>query len=197
MVNINKPEDLNIEDWKQFFLFQFRLVCYLSFSTQHRAHSQNIVRNQPIFRFRSGCSMIVHWLRFLVHWLRFLVQWLRFFVHWLRILLTWLRFFLTLTEVFPCVFLSCKTNARVKLAKTGHGPHSSTLFIICVVQLLFVLFSALFLCKCVPPPGDNPIALNKYSISYLVKSAKPPAYSLRGARWNTYYNVLIFVLWTF
>ena len=31
----------------------------------------------------------------------------------------------TLTEVFPCFFLSCKANARVKLAKTGHGPHSS------------------------------------------------------------------------
>jgi hypothetical protein len=28
--------------------------------------------------------------------------------------------FLTLTEVFPCFFLSCKANARVKLAKTGH-----------------------------------------------------------------------------
>jgi hypothetical protein len=31
----------------------------------------------------------------------------------------------TLTEVFPCFFLSCKANARVKPAKTGHGPHSS------------------------------------------------------------------------
>ena len=31
----------------------------------------------------------------------------------------------TLTEVFPCFFLSCKANARVKLAKTGNGPHSS------------------------------------------------------------------------
>ena len=31
----------------------------------------------------------------------------------------------TLTEVFPCFFLSCKANARVSLAKTGHGPHSS------------------------------------------------------------------------
>ena len=31
----------------------------------------------------------------------------------------------TLTEVFPCFFLSCKANARVHLAKTGHGPHSS------------------------------------------------------------------------
>jgi hypothetical protein len=31
----------------------------------------------------------------------------------------------TLTEVFPCFFLSCKANARVKSAKIGHGPHSS------------------------------------------------------------------------
>jgi hypothetical protein len=31
----------------------------------------------------------------------------------------------TLTEVFPCFFLSCKANARIYLAKTGHGPHSS------------------------------------------------------------------------
>jgi hypothetical protein len=31
----------------------------------------------------------------------------------------------TLTEVFPCFFLSCKTNAWVKPAKMGHGPHSS------------------------------------------------------------------------
>jgi hypothetical protein len=30
----------------------------------------------------------------------------------------------TLTEVFPCFFLICKANARVKLAKTGHGPQS-------------------------------------------------------------------------
>jgi hypothetical protein len=29
-----------------------------------------------------------------------------------------------LTEVFPCFLLSCKANARVKPAKTGHGPHS-------------------------------------------------------------------------
>jgi nitric oxide reductase large subunit len=31
----------------------------------------------------------------------------------------------TQTEVFPCFFLSCKANARVYLAKTGYGPHSS------------------------------------------------------------------------
>jgi hypothetical protein len=33
--------------------------------------------------------------------------------------------------------------------------------IICVVRLLFVLFYVLFVCKCVLPPGDNPIAVNK------------------------------------
>jgi hypothetical protein len=32
--------------------------------------------------------------------------------------------FLTLAEVFPCFFLSCKANARVQLAKTGHVPYS-------------------------------------------------------------------------
>ena len=52
--------------------------------------------------------------------------------------------FLTLTEVFPCFFLSCKADARVKLAKTGHGPHSSRLGVICVL-----LFYVLFVCKCV------------------------------------------------
>ena len=71
--------------------------------------------------------------------------------------------FLTLTEVFPCFSLSCKVNGRVKLAKTGYGPHSSTLVCICVVRLLFVLFYVLFVCKCGLPPGDNPIAVNKYN----------------------------------
>jgi hypothetical protein len=31
----------------------------------------------------------------------------------------------TLTEDFPCFFLSCKANARVKPVMTGHDPHSS------------------------------------------------------------------------
>jgi len=44
-------------------------------------------------------------------------------------------------------FLSCKANARVKLAKKGHGPHSSTLTCICVVRLLFVLFSCYLCCS--------------------------------------------------
>ena len=46
----------------------------------------------------------------------------------------------TMNEGFPCFFLSCKANARVQLAKTGHGPQSSK---------IVVLFYVLFLCKCV------------------------------------------------
>jgi hypothetical protein len=71
-------------------------------------------------------------------------------------------------EVFPWFSLSCKANAKVKLAKTGHGQHSSrfvicvVLFVIRVVLLLIVLFYVLFMCKCVLPPGVNPIAVNKY-----------------------------------
>jgi hypothetical protein len=72
--------------------------------------------------------------------------------------------YLILTEVFPCFFLSCMANAKIKLAKTGHGPHFSTL-VICVVRLLFVLFYVLFVCKCVLLPGDNP-QLQLINISY-------------------------------
>ena len=50
---------------------------------------------------------------------------------------------------FPCFFLSCKANARIKLAKTGHGPHSSELVVICVVLLLFVLFCCYLCCSVV------------------------------------------------
>jgi len=74
--------------------------------------------------------------------------------------------FLTWTDVFPCFFLSCKANARVKLAKSGHVLHSSTLVCICVVRLLFMLFHVLSVCKCVLPPCDNPIAVNKYIKGY-------------------------------
>jgi hypothetical protein len=73
---------------------------------------------------------------------------------------------LTLTEVFPFFFLSCKANARVKFVKTGHGPHCSTVVVICVVHLLFVLFCVLFVCKCVLAPGDNPVAVSKYIYQY-------------------------------
>jgi hypothetical protein len=64
--------------------------------------------------------------------------------------------------LFFFFFLSCKANARVKLTKTGHGPHFTTLVCICVVRLFYVVF----VCKCVLPPGDNPVAVNKYITSY-------------------------------
>jgi len=52
----------------------------------------------------------------------------------------------TLTEVFPCFFLSCKANVRVKPAKTGHGP---SLFLIFVsFYVLFVLCRSVY-CFCV------------------------------------------------
>ena len=47
-----------------------------------------------------------------------------FLLLWLCILIVCLCM-ATLTEVFPCFFLSCKANARVKPAKMGHGPHTS------------------------------------------------------------------------
>ena len=55
----------------------------------------------------------------------------------------------TLTEGFPCSFLSCKANARVKPAKTGHGPHSSKIFVVVLYIACFVSFYVLFVCKCV------------------------------------------------
>ena len=50
-----------------------------------------------------------------------------------EVYLTLTEVFLTLTKVSLCFFLSFKANARVKLAKTGHGPHSSKLVVIGVV----------------------------------------------------------------
>jgi len=50
---------------------------------------------------------------------------------------------------FPCFFLSCKANARVWLAKTGHGPHSSQKCCVVLYIVCFVSFCVLFVCKCV------------------------------------------------
>ena len=55
----------------------------------------------------------------------------------------------TLTEVFPSFLLGCKANARVILAKMGHGPHSSKIVVVVVCIVCFVLFYVLFVCKCV------------------------------------------------
>jgi len=41
-----------------------------------------------------------------------------------EVFLTLAEVFLTLAEVFSCFFLSCKANARVYLAKTGHDSRS-------------------------------------------------------------------------
>jgi len=51
----------------------------------------------------------------------------------------------SLTEVFPAFFLSCNANARVSSAKTGHGPHSSKLFVLFYV--LFVVCRSVY-CVC-------------------------------------------------
>ena len=58
----------------------------------------------------------------------------------------------TLTEVFPCFFLSCKANSRVKPAKTGHGPALFPVFVLfyiffCVVLPIFVLFYVVLCCS--------------------------------------------------
>ena len=52
----------------------------------------------------------------------------------------------TLTEVFLCFFLSCKANAWVKTAKTGHGPHCCKIFVLFYV--LFALRPSVY-CLCV------------------------------------------------
>ena len=70
----------------------------------------------------------------------------------------------TLTEVFPCFFLSCKANARVNLAKTGHGPHFPKLLCCSMYCLFCVVLCIVCVSMCtVPlPPSGNPIAVNKY-----------------------------------
>jgi hypothetical protein len=43
----------------------------------------------------------------------------------------------TLTEVFPCFFLSCKANARVKTRKDGARPAPFQYFLCCSMYCLF------------------------------------------------------------
>jgi len=52
----------------------------------------------------------------------------------------------------------------------GHTCNFVHYLVLCIVY--FVLFYVLFVCKCVLPPGDNPIAVNKYIISYIISSMK-------------------------
>jgi hypothetical protein len=51
---------------------------------------------------------------------------------------------------------------RVCLRHDGQFSCTIRRIVVICVRLLFVLFCVLFVCKCVLPPGDNPIAVNKY-----------------------------------
>ena len=84
----------------------------------------------------------------------------------------------TLTEVFPCFFLGCKANARVLLAKTGHGPHSSKIVVLFYVFLFCIVLCIVCVWKCTVllPPGDNPIAFNKYIIVSIILPISMPLF---------------------
>ena len=51
---------------------------------------------------------------------------------------------------FSVLFLSCKANARVKLAKSGHGPHLFRIVIcvVLVIVLCYCLYTVLLLLCC-------------------------------------------------
>ena len=70
----------------------------------------------------------------------------------------------TLTEVFPCFFLSCMADVRVKPAKTRHGPHSSK-FLCCSMYCLFCVVHCIvcvYMCTVLLPKGGYTIAV-KYT----------------------------------
>jgi hypothetical protein len=88
-----------------------------------------------------------------------------------------------LTEDFPCFFLSCKANARVKPAKTGHSPHLSQ-FLCCSMYFLcfsmyyyvvlcivcFVSFSVLFFYFCALNYCHRVATQLQLNITYLIIS---------------------------
>ena len=95
------------------------------------------------------------------------------------------------TDTIGCFFLGCKANARVILAKTGHGPHSSKIVVVVVVCIVcFVLFYVLFVCKCVLPPGDNPIAVNKYIKYQTLSCTKKNSSDLDNGHWGFLANLV-------
>ena len=55
------------------------------------------------------------------------------------------------------------TGQRCKYRELRSADHCCVVVNCCVVCIVcFVLFYVLFVRKCVLPPGDNPIAANKY-----------------------------------
>jgi hypothetical protein len=66
-------------------------------------------------------------------------------VHWTTATGISGHFSTTVTKVLPCLFLSCKANSRVYLAKTGHGPHfPNVLFLL--LSMFHSLYSVYYLC---------------------------------------------------
>jgi hypothetical protein len=74
----------------------------------------------------------------------------------------------TLTEVFPCFFLSCKANTRVKPTMMGHGQHYSKFLCFSMYCFFFVILCIVWVYMCTEllPPNGYPTAVNKYIISY-------------------------------
>jgi hypothetical protein len=64
----------------------------------------------------------------------------------------WVAAFLDYTDWgFSVLFLSCKANARVKLAKLGHVPHLYRIIVFCVVLVIVLcywLYAVLLLLCC-------------------------------------------------
>jgi hypothetical protein len=72
----------------------------------------------------------------------------------------------TLSEVFPSFILSCKANARVKLAKTGR-PALFLIFVVYDFMFCVVLrIDCVYMYSALLPPCVYPIAVNKYIISF-------------------------------
>jgi len=81
-----------------------------------------------------------------------------------------------ITELILCFLHYWRCTSVVSCEWVLQWPKaslSSTLVVICVVWLLFVLFYVLFVCKCVLPPDDNPIAVNKY-VNIISSSSSSP-----------------------
>jgi len=109
---------------------------------------------------------------------------------WLCILIVCLCM-TTLTEVFPCFFLSCKANARVKPAK--NGARAALFLIFVLFYVFFMLFYVLLCCSmyclfcdvlcivCVYmctellPPGSYPTAV-KHIISNVRIKNRPSSF---------------------